>query len=586
MTQQPLFDINRSLKNCRWYLKPHNHDQLLEAQKQGLSEPAAHVLSNRALLELTGFLAPTLKHHLTDPSYLKDMDVGVARLCQAIKNNETIALFGDYDVDGATSTALMARFLRFVGTEPLIHIPDRQKEGYGPNIGAFQSFKDQGVSLIITLDCGATAHESLAFARDNDMDVIVIDHHITTHDLPPAVAVINPNRADESSPYTYLAAVGVAFMVLVALKRALHAQCPKKVQDINLINFLDIVALGTVCDVVPLVGLNRAFVTQGIKIANGAGAKSSNLGMQALKDMAGIDGPLQTSHFGFALGPRINAGGRIGEASLGMQLLTSDDVTETKGIAAILHETNAERKAIEHIVCEKAMEQAVRFAQDPVIIVSGDGWHPGVIGIVAGRLKEQFHKPALVISVANGVGKGSGRSIDGVDLGALILEAKEAGLLVNGGGHKMAAGLTVALSKLPKLRDFFIERFKTIEVPAPTLWVDRSLSFHEVNTRLYKDLQSLEPFGTQNPEPVFAIHGAILVSIKEIGAGGLKCVFKKNGISKTYLTAVMFRVQGTAFGAELQLSVGRNFAIAGTLSYNTYTHGVDLMLKDVAYINE
>src|ERR671912_425968 len=410
--------------------------------------------------DLARHRTPTIRDFLPDPSCFQDMDKGAKRLADAVEAGETIAIFGDYDVDGATSAALLVLLLRRLGADPMVYIPDRLMEGYGPSGKALVELKQRGASLAVTVDCGAQAFEALAEAKAADLDVVVVDHHQCASLLPVAFAMINPNRLDESelgATHGHLAAVGMAFLLGVALLRELRGRgvFVGDRAEPKIIDLLDLVALGTVADVAKLKSLNRAFVTQGLKVM----AARQNIGLSALAEAARLVKPPSCRDLGFALGPRINAGGRVGKSDLGVRLLTSTDPEEARLIAAELDRLNEERRAIEMQVCEQALEKADKLNGAPVLTVMGTGWHPGVIGIVAGRVKERFGRPAIVIAeTEDGTGKGSGRSISGVDLGAAVLAAKDSGLLVAGGGHAMAAGLTLAPGGLDAFRDFISER--------------------------------------------------------------------------------------------------------------------------------
>ena len=435
---------------------------LAMAQQHGISELLAGILAGRgvALDDVPRFLNPTLRDDLPDPFHLLDMDKAVARIMRALNEKQPIAVFGDYDVDGATSTALLHRYFAALGVSITPYIPDRMKEGYGPSVEGFAKLIDAGAQLIITVDCGTLAHAPIAYAASRGVDVMVLDHHLSSGALPDAVAVVNPNRVDETSPLTHLAAVGVTFLLLVALTKKLReakffgagslvlgsgtngpSQHPvpstQHRLEPNLLSLLDLVALGTVCDVMPLTGLNRTLVAQGLKVMAGR----RNLGLSVLSDVARLDESPNVYHLGFLLGPRINAGGRVGASGLGVALLTSDDAFAAQHMAEILDTHNAERQAIEAMVSEQAFAAAEAQSNLPVIMVAAAGWHQGVIGIVAGRLKEKFQRPAVVVSLENGMGKASARSVTGADFGAAVHAALAEALITHGGGHAMAAGL-------------------------------------------------------------------------------------------------------------------------------------------------
>ncbi len=409
--------------------------------------------------ELERHRSPTIRGFMPDPSIFRDMDAAAERLADAVEAGEAVTIFGDYDVDGATSAALLVRLLRQLGGDPKAYIPDRLMEGYGPSGEALVRIAEGGASLIVTVDCGAQAFEALDMAAAVGVDVIVVDHHKCASELPKALALVNPNRLDESdegAAHGHLAAVGVCFLLAAALVRVLRGRgFFAGREEPKLVELLDLVALGTVADVAQLRGLNRAFVTQGLKVM----AQRRGVGLAALAEAARLVRAPLCHDLGFALGPRINAGGRVGQADLGVRLLTSEDEEEARGIAATLDRHNEERRAIEMAVCEAAEALASAQGNRSVLLVAGEGWHPGVIGIVAGRLKEKLGKPALVVAIgADGLGKGSGRSVTGVDLGAAVLAAKDSGLLIAGGGHAMAAGLTVARDRIEALAEFLEER--------------------------------------------------------------------------------------------------------------------------------
>src|SRR5882757_5791502 len=432
---------------------------LAMVQRHELPELLARVLAGRGVdaYEATAYLDPTVKGLMPDPGVLADMPVAAARIADAVMRGETVAIFGDYDVDGATSAATLARLLRHCGLRPLVHIPDRIFEGYGPNVDAIRGLATRGATLLVTVDCGTTSHEPVAEARHLAVDVIVIDHHQADVALPPALAVVNPNRQDDLSELGHLAAVGLVFMTAVAVNRELRQRgfWSGGRDEPDLLGMLDLVALGTVADVVPLKGLNRAFVAKGLLALR----RRENLGLTALMDVARLGGPPEPWHLGFLLGPRINAGGRIGRATLGVELLMQDDPSECARIAAELDRLNRERQTIEIATAAQAEAEAMAALgveeKGAVVVTASEGWHPGVVGLVAARLKERYGRPAFAIALEpGGVGTGSGRSITGVDLGRAVRQAVSAGLLVKGGGHAMAAGITLRKDALSAFRAF------------------------------------------------------------------------------------------------------------------------------------
>ncbi len=530
-----------------------------------LSELLAQFLVGRGHMPETvpDYLNPTLRALLPDPMHLRDMDKAVARLVEAIERRESVAVFGDYDVDGATSSALLMRYFRLLGLDMIYHIPDRQKEGYGPNAPALLALKEQGVSLVITVDCGAVAFEPLKQAADAELDVIVVDHHKGAAALPEAVAVVNPNRLDETSDYRHLAAVGVTFLLLVALNTALkNAGYFRDSTPPDLRALLDVVALGTVCDVVPLTTVNRAFVTQGLKILS----QRRNPGLATLLEQAGVMGEVTAYHAGFVIGPRINAGGRVGEADLGVRLLTSEDPAEQAEIAAALSRYNEERRAIEMLVLDEAMTQAEMQADAPMILVAGEGWHPGVIGIVASRIKDRFHRPVAVVALDGESGKASARSVSGVDIGAVIVAAREQGVIIEGGGHAMAGGFSLKTSALEEVRQFFCEHMKAaVEtyLATRTLKLDGLLTTAMANPATVAELERAAPFGMGNASPVLAVHHAKVVAVDILKEQHLRLIV--TDASGGRLKVMCFRCVGTPMGDRLTGARGKMLHLAGTL---------------------
>jgi single-stranded-DNA-specific exonuclease len=530
---------------------------------------------------------PTIRDFLPDPSIFQDMDKGAKRLADAVQKGETVAIFGDYDVDGATSAALLVLLLRRLGAEPMVYIPDRLMEGYGPSGAALVELKDRGATLAITVDCGAQAFEALDEARAAELDVIVVDHHQCASELPVALAMINPNRLDESADgaaHGHLAAVGMAFLLGVALLRELRGrgQFADKPEP-KIIDLLDLVALGTVADVARLKSLNRAFVTQGLKIMAGR----ENIGLVALAEAARLVKPPSCRDLGFALGPRINAGGRVGKSDLGVRLLTATDAEEARTIAAELDRLNEDRRAIEMLVGEQATEQAQGQADSPVITVMSAGWHQGVIGIVAGRLKERFGRPAIVIAECeDGTGKGSGRSIPGVDLGAAVLAAKDSGLLIAGGGHALAAGLTLPPGGLEAFQAFINERLATdVEKSRDdrALLLDALLAPGGVAASLCDALDAAGPYGAGWPQPRVAAGPVRLIKTGIVGDGhvrGFAC-----GDDGKSFKWIAFRSATTPLGqALLESPPDKRWWLAGTIKRDEWNGGnaAEMHLEDAA----
>ncbi len=583
---ESFLNVGESFTGRRWVARDYDERQALAmAQRYGLPDVVARALAARGLDVETAerFLEPRLRDLLPDPSLLKDMDKAVARLKKAIEGGEKIAVFGDYDVDGATSSALLLRFTRALGIELRLYIPDRLSEGYGPNETAMRQLAKEGINLVICVDCGVTAHASLQAAKEAGMDAIILDHHTAEPVLPPAAAIVNPNRLDETltEQLGCLAAVGVTYLFVIAANRALreagfyNEERPEP--DLRL--WLDLVALGTVCDVVKLSGLNRAFVAQGLKIMERRG----NSGIQALAQAAGLKHEMDAYAAGFVLGPRINAGGRVGQSDTGARLLSTDDKDEAAKLAVHLDRLNTERRSLEADVLAEA-ENMIFDENEPLTFVASDNWHPGVIGIVASRLKDRFHRPAIVIAFENGTGKGSGRSIGPIDLGAAVIAARQAGLLVNGGGHKMAAGLTVARDKVEELHDFLRLRIgKQLEAEpfVPTLTVDGLVAASALDGSFIEKLAALAPFGTGNPEPRFALADCRIVRADIVKERHVR-VIASQGAAR--ISGIAFRAMENNLGPTLLAQAGQNVHLAGHLRRDSWQgqQRVQILIDDAA----
>ena len=585
--------VERSLTGRRWAARlADERTALAIAQRHGLPEAVARLLAARDVDPdaVPDFLDPTLRRFLPDPSHLKDMDAAVTRMTQAVQEGERIVVFGDYDVDGATSSALLLRFFRAVGGNIDVYIPDRRKEGYGPNTAALLKLKADGAAVVVTVDCGVTAFEPLAEAKRAGLDTIVIDHHMAEITLPEAVAVVDPNRIDDDSPHKQMAAVGVAFLLAVGVNRRLreagwYAGAGRAEPDLR--QWLDLVALGTVCDVVPLTGVNRALVRQGLKVM----AERRNIGLAALADVAGLKEVPGAYHLGFLLGPRVNAGGRVGQANLGARLLSSDDPHEVGALALRLDEFNAERRAIEREVLDQAIARVEglygpdRRGLPAALVVESEGWHVGVIGIVASRLVERYGRPAFVIGLDGDLGKGSGRSVRGVDLGAAVIAARQAGLLVNGGGHAMAAGLTVTREALPGLTRFLDERIAPPLGAAPTvgeLGIDAALSPRAASLELVDIIERVGPFGAGNALPRFVLTSTRVSYARTVGEGHVRCTLV--GSEGGRVEAIAFRANQTALGPALLDPARPLLHVAGSLRIDRFggREAVRLQIDDAA----
>lgn len=578
------------LSVCRQYWTPRIEDTAAErsvmalAQQHGMAEMAARVLVGRGVMpeQIHDVMYPTLKAWLPDPAHLHDIQPAIERLAKAIALHEHMAVFGDYDVDGATSSALLKRYCTMLGQKLTLYIPDRTKEGYGPNLAAFELLASQGVTLIITVDCGTLSYEPIAAMQARGVDVIVIDHHQAQPQLPKARAIINPNRIDQDSPCQHLAAVGVTFLVLVALNRHLRetGYFADKTEP-DLLQWLDLVALGTVCDVMPITGLNRAFVAQGLKVI----AQRRNPGIAAIADVARLDEAAGAYHLGFLIGPRINAGGRVGESALGSQILSQDEAEECAMMAQRLDRYNAERQAIEASVLDEAQQQAAAQQNAPCIAVYAEGWHEGVIGIVAGRLKEQFQRPALVMSSSDGKVKGSARSVPGVDIGAAIAAATQLGLILGGGGHMMAAGFSLTTQQIDGFVAFLQERLasQVARYELGRTWrYDGVLAVSAVTMALHEQLEQLGPYGMGFPGPRFIIADATITRADVMKEKHLRLYLVDSSSSKT-LTAVAFNAVGQPLGDAVLSHIGKPLHVAGSIRSNWWNGraSVQWMLEDV-----
>lgn len=570
--------VENSADGRRWTERAADpRDTATIAQRHGLPEPVARALAARGIAEheVEGFLDPSLRRDLPDPAHLLDMDKAAERVGRAILSGETVAVFGDYDVDGATSSALLKRFFEAVGGRLVTYIPDRIAEGYGPNLPALLKLKEAGAALAITVDCGIAAFDPLEGAAAAGLECIIVDHHIAEPRLPKAVAIVNPNRLDDPSPHGQLAAVGVTFLLIVAVNRWLREQGAYQGarREPDLRNWLDLVALGTVCDVVPLVGVNRALVTQGLKIM----AHRRNPGLVALSDVARVDSAPSPYHLGFLLGPRVNAGGRVGEAALGAELLGTEDAPRALEISQRLDQFNSERRELEQSCLTEAEGMIENGAggslSDGLVFVASEGWHPGVIGIVASRLKEKYQRPACVVAFDDqGIGKGSGRSIEGVDLGAAVIAARQAELLINGGGHKMAAGFTVARKNADAFAAFLAERISEEVGPkgiVPTLRLDGAVTVNGASLDLIKALDRLQPFGAGNAEPRFAVTHARIIEAARVGENHVRLILTGEGGGR--LKGIAFRAADAPLGAFLFASKsGRPIHLAGKLRIDNW----------------
>jgi single-stranded-DNA-specific exonuclease len=559
----------------KWQFRAYaERDVLRLAQQFGIDDLLARLLVNRSVdaEEVETFLKPTLKKSLPEPYFLLDMKTAVDRTLVAILNREPMAVFGDYDVDGATSGALLLRFFETLGIKLDFYVPDRIRDGYGPNENSLKLLASRGIKLIHMVDCGTLAFEPLIVAQEIGLDVIILDHHKADVTLPPAIAIVNPNRLDqEPSQLCHIAAVGVTFLFLVALNRALRQEnFYQNRQEPDLMGLLDLVALGTVCDVMPLTGLNRAFVFQGLNIMK----KRHNVGLNALYDLAGIHEEPTSYHLGFVLGPRINAGGRVGQSDLGMKLLSTHDELEAQALAKTLDEHNTQRKIIESTAIEEATLSAQQYLGATSLVLDSPSWHQGIIGIVASRLKDQFHRPTFILSHTGGIAKGSGRSLAGIDMGTFIHQSTRQGITLSGGGHAMAAGFSIEIENIQRFRESF-EQFCQARMDdmdlTPKITLDASLSIGAVNASLIDNIDSLAPFGMKNPQPKFLFPFVKIKSIRQLNNNGNPETVHlglelAHDISPTNrLSAVAFRVQDTPLLDAFLNKRESLFHIVGTL---------------------
>jgi single-stranded-DNA-specific exonuclease len=579
-TERFFLGIRKSVTGQKWMdrLGPREANTALAiAQHHGISDLVSRVLAGRGV-SVEGapeFIDPSLRNLMPDPAMLTDMDKAANRIADAIMRRETVAIFGDYDVDGACSSALMARFLKHYGIAHSIYIPDRIFEGYGPNPDAMRELVAKGASLIVTVDCGTNSAPSITAAKEAGADVVVIDHHQVGGDLPDdAVAIVNPNREDDISQQEHLCAAGVVFLTLVQVTKVLRER--GKGPGPDLLSLLDLVALATVCDVVPLKGVNRAFVVKGLLVAR----SQSNAGLAALGRVSRIGEPLNVFHLGYLIGPRINAGGRIGDAGLGARLLTLDDSTAADPIAAELDRLNQERQAMEaEMLIEAEAEASLELsggAGASVIVTASDRWHPGIVGLLASRLKEKARRPAFAISFnANGIGSGSGRSISGLDLGKLVRGAMERGLLVKGGGHAMAAGITIERGKLGALRAYLEEESADTVARLrenQSLSIDGAVAASGATVSLYESLQKAGPFGSAHPQPVLALPHHILADVRLVGRDHVRVALR--GADGKRVNAIAFRVAEGDLGRFLFNNIGQSVHIVGNLSLNHWNGSV------------
>ena len=576
-----------SLSGKNWVLKRFNKEDIIFLKENfSLDEITSKLLSIRQIKkdEIGSFLNPSIKNFLPNPDTLIDMKKSSKRTAEAIIKKEKIGIFGDYDVDGAASTALLGNYFSELNIDYEIYIPDRKKEGYGPSIKGFQELIDKKVKIIFTVDCGTLSFEAINFAKEKNIDVIVLDHHQSEINLPRAFSIVNPNRLDDKSNLQYLCAAGVSFMFLVSLNRRLRNDNWFNQEDLkepDLINYLDLVSLGTVCDVVPLIGLNRAIVKQGLKIIK----SKKNLGLKTLWDICKIETNPSIYHLGFLLGPRINAGGRVGKCSHGANLLLNKDPKNSFKLASELNQYNMERQMLEKDLLKKILSETKDFSNDPVLIMSGKNWHEGVIGIVAARLKDKFNKPVILISLDGNVGKASARSIVGFDIGSVIIAATQEKILLKGGGHKMAGGFSLKIENIDIFKNFVFKKFKGINENLKNeqpLLLDSIIAASAVNLEFYNKVALLSPFGSGNPEPKFIIEDVKTINGKIVGEKHVKSVLV--GGDGSTIKSIAFNATENDLGGYLLKKNNKSFNIAGKLSLNEWRgqSNVEFIIDDIS----
>ncbi|MGA0214434.1 MAG: single-stranded-DNA-specific exonuclease RecJ [Pelagibacteraceae bacterium] len=580
-----------SVVGKNWIQKEFDLDEIKFIKENFfLDEIVAKLLSIRKIKkeEINFFLNPSIKNSLPNPYSLNDMQKAIDRTISCIVSNEKVGIFGDYDVDGATSTAILGNYFRALNLPYEIYIPDRQKEGFGPNEKGFDYLIENGSKLIFTVDCGTLSYLPIEYANTKKIDVIVIDHHQSEINLPKAHSIVNPNRFDDRSELNYLCAAGVCFMFLVALNKRLRENnwfINKSINEPDLLNFLDLVSLGTICDVVPLVDLNRAFVNQGLKVVN----QKKNLGLKTLIEISEIENNLTTYHLGYVLGPRINAGGRVGKSTHGAKLLLNNDSKDAFKISSELNNYNKERQLLEKELLKDIIDKDYGLTDEPVIVLYGENWHEGIIGIIAARIKEKYNKPTFIISTKSGLGKGSARSIYGFDIGTAVIAAVQNKILIRGGGHKMAAGFTLDTDKIIEFKNFLIRKFKSININLESkknIFYDTEISPSAINIDFYDKINVLSPFGSGNPEPKFIIKNVRPVNSKIVGEKHIKSIFEGSD-SSTFKT-ITFNCVDNELGSYLLKKNIKNFNILGKLSLNEWRgqKNVEFIIDDISVIKE
>ena len=578
-----------SISGKKWIFKKFSDTDVKRyIENYSLNEISAKLLSIRKanIDDISLFLNPTIKNNMPNPLRLKDMKNAINKTYDSILKNETFGVFGDYDVDGASSTALLAKYFKQINQKIKIYIPDRKTEGYGPSVNGFNKLIESGVKIIFTVDCGTLSYKPISVAKSKNVDVVVLDHHQSDLKLPEAKAIVNPNRYDDNSNLNYLCAAGVCFMFLVALNQKLRETNwfnNNKIKEPNILNFLDLVSLATICDAVPLVGLNRAIVNQGLKVLK----KRSNLGLKTLYDLCKIESQPTTYDLGYVLGPRINAGGRVGKSSHGANLLIEDDPKKSYEIATDLEKYNQERKSIEILLLDKVLHEAKKFHNHPILVLSGLNWHEGIIGIIASRLKDKYNKPTILISMDGEFGKGSARSVFGFDIGLQIIKAVQLGLLKKGGGHKMAGGFTIEKEKIEFFRDFMINSFEKSKLDLSenlNIYLDSVIAPSALNESFYENINILGPFGSGNNEPKFVIENLRVIKSDIIKNNHIKSLL--SGSDGFVFKSFAWNAVNTPLEKFLKKGNKKNFNVAGKMKLNEWKgkKEVEFIIEDLSTI--
>jgi len=579
----------KSVTGKNWLFKKYDENYVKKISETfNFDEILCKFLSIRKIKidRIKNFLNPTIKNNLPNPTSIKDMDIATNSATTHIQEKNIVGIFADYDVDGATSAALLAKYFKKINRPYKLFIPDRIKHGYGPNIVGFNFLINEGSKLIITVDCGTSSHEAISYAKNKNIETIILDHHQGDIKLPEATAIVNPNRIDDESNLNYLCAAGVCFMFLIGLNKKLRDKNWFKLNNIDepeILNFLDLVSLGTICDVVPVIKLNRAIVKQGLKIFR----KRKNIGLKTLYDSSEIKSTPNTYHLGYLIGPKINAGGRVGKSSLGAELLISDNQEKVDYLSKKLNYYNDQRKKIEFKLI-KIAENKIKNINDPIILIQGKNFHEGIIGIAASRIKDKFNKPCIIISVKGNIGKGSARSVMGFNIGSIIISAVQNQILLSGGGHKMAGGFLVSIDKIETFNEFLVKKYNNLNIENDNfknLYLDSLIMPTALNNEFYKSIEALSPFGTGNPEPKFLIENLKLANVNIISDKHIKAIFysKTNDVVK----AIAYNSVGTILESYLMKNNKSFMNIAGTLISNYWNgkNNIEFVINDISVNN-